>query len=78
MFLFQPTPFVVDVIRQPEAAPDISVSVVIGTLIMPFVALAVLIVAGLCVAAGVLLYKRWREASLDDAPETHATIRLNI
>ena len=76
MFLLQPTPFVVDVIKQPPPTPDISVSVVISVLLMPFVALGVLVLAGLCVAGTVVLYKRWREGT--PATPSDERIRLKI
>lgn len=75
--MLQPTPFVVEVIKQAPPTPDISVSVVIGVLVMPLVAIAAAAIGGLCVGGAILLYKRWREGSGGDAPQSDR-VRLGI
>lgn len=75
--MFQPTPFVVEVLKQPEPTPDISVSVVINVLLMPLVAIAATALGGLCVAGAVLLYKRWREGA-PETPKSDERIQLKI
>ena len=75
--MFQPAPFIIEVLKQPEPAPDISVSVVVNTLIMPFVAVALMAVGGLCVAGVVLLYKRLRERA-PETPKHDERIQLKI
>jgi hypothetical protein len=63
MGLMQAAPFVVEVIKQPPATPDISVSVAISVLLMPLVVMAAAALGGLCVGGVILLYKRWRDGS---------------
>lgn len=62
--MVQPTPFIVEVIRQPPATPDISVWTVINVLVLPFVVIGVAALGGLIVGGGVLLYKRWQDATV--------------
>ena len=75
--MFQPAPFVVEVVKQPPPTPDISVSVVIGVLLMPLIAMAAAGIGGLCVGGIIVLYKRWREGSHADGSEGEST-RLRI
>ena len=62
--MIQPAPFIVDVIQQPAATPDISVMTVIGVLVAPFVVIGIAVAGGLVVAGSVLLYKRWQDATV--------------
>jgi hypothetical protein len=59
----QQAPVVVDLAKQPEAAPDISIYTVLGMFAMAGVLLAVMAVGTVLVAGGMLLYKRWRDRS---------------
>ena len=61
--MVQPTPFIVDVIQQQPATPDISVWTVINVLVLPFVVIGVAAAGGLLVGGSVLLYKRWQDAT---------------
>ena len=64
MLLFlQQNPIVVEVIKQPEAAPDISIQYVLGMFMMAGVVIAAAGVGGLIVGGLFVLYRRYREAS---------------
>ena len=77
LFLLQQNPLVVDVIKQPEAAPDISVQVVLGMFMMAGVALAVAAVGGLLVGGTILIYRRDRDAAATTTTETgHTRLRI--
>ncbi len=76
-FQSQPAPIIVDVVKQPAATPDASVNSVLTIFAL---AGAVVLVAALCsllVAGGIVLFKRWREASAPDSANTTHT-RLEI
>jgi hypothetical protein len=68
--MLQPTPFIVEVIQQPPATPDISVMTVVSVLVLPFVVIGVAAAGGVIVGGSVLLYKRWRDsiASRSESP----------
>jgi hypothetical protein len=77
-FLAQQAPVVVDLARQqPEPAPDISIYTVLGMFAMAGVLLAIAAIGSVVVAGGMLLYRRWKDASDPDAGE-HSHTRLRI
>jgi hypothetical protein len=73
----QQNPVVVEVIRQPEPTRDISIDVVLGMFAMAGVLLAVAAIGSAIVAGGILLYKRWRDASAPQhGQHSHTTLRI--
>jgi hypothetical protein len=70
-------PIVVDLTRQPEPSRDISIDVILSMFAMAGIFLLVALVGCVLVAGGMLLYKRWRDASAPPT-ETHSHIRLRI
>jgi hypothetical protein len=73
----QQAPVVVDLTRQPEVAPDISIYTVLGMFAMAGVLLAVAAVGSIIVAGGMLIYRRWRDSSDPDAGQhTHTRLRI--
>ena len=70
-------PIVVDLAEKPEPAKDISINVVLGM----FATAGWFLLAGAIgcaiVAASVLMYKRWRDASAPmQAPHTHTRLQI--
>ena len=70
-------PIVVDLAEKPEPARDISINVVLGM----FATAGWFLLAGAIgcaiVAACVLMYKRWRDASAPmQAPHTHTRLQI--
>ncbi len=79
MLLFlQQNPIVVDLARQPEASPDISINVVIGAFATAGAFLAVAAIGSGLVAGGIFFYKRWRDASAPGAQSPHTHTSLGI
>jgi hypothetical protein len=76
VFALQPSPIVVDVVRQPEPTRDISIDVVLGMFAMAGVLLAAAAIGCVIVAASILLYKRWRDASTPHTQHSHTTLRI--
>jgi hypothetical protein len=77
-FLLQQNPIVVELAPQPEPAPDITFEVILGMFAAAgWLLLAAAIGSGL-VAAGVILYKRWRDASAPMGEAPHSHTRLHI
>jgi hypothetical protein len=78
LLFFQQNPIVVDVTSQPEAARDISLDVIVGMFAMAGVFLLVAALGSGLVAGGMLLYKRWRDASAPptQSPHTHTSLRI--
>ena len=74
LFLLQ-NPIVVDVSKQPEAAHDISIDVVLGMFAMAGVLLAVMAAGSAIVALVVLLYRRRRDANGGPEP-SHTQLRI--
>ena len=80
MLLFlQQNPIVVDVASQPEAAHDISLDVIVGMFAMAGVFLLVAALGSGLVAGGMILYKRWRDASAPptQSPHTHTSLGIH-
>jgi hypothetical protein len=76
MIALQQNPVVVEVVRQPEPTRDISIDVVLGMFAMAGVLLAVAAIGSAIVAASILLYKRWRDASSPHRQHSHTTLRI--
>jgi hypothetical protein len=64
-FLLQQSPIVVEVIQQPEAAPDISLQYALGMFMMAGAVIAFAAAGGLIVGALFVLYRRYRESHTD-------------
>jgi hypothetical protein len=71
----QQQPFIIDVSRQPEATPDISLSVVLAAFAMAGVALLVAAVGGLVVGAVFVAIRRFRDTA---SPPANEHLRLRI
>jgi hypothetical protein len=79
MLLFlQQNPIVVDLAKQPEASPDISINVVIGAFATAGAFLALAAIGSGLVAGGIFFYKRWRDASAPAAQSQHTHTSLRI
>ena len=61
--LLQQNPLVVEVIQQPDAAPDISVRYILNMFLLAGVALAAAAVGGLIVGALFVLYRKYSDRS---------------
>ena len=74
----QQNPIVVDLASKPEAAPDISLDVIVGMFAMAGVFLLVAALGSGLVAGGMILYKRWRDAAAPptQSPHTHTSLRI--
>ena len=77
LIFLQQNPIVVEVVKQPEPAPDITIQVVIGMFAMAGVYLAIAALGGLLVGGIVILYRRHRDATTTANPESDH-IRLRI
>jgi hypothetical protein len=75
LLLLQQNPLVVEVIKQPEAAPDISVTYILNMFLLAGVALAVAAVGGLIVGALFVLYRKYHDRT---APGQANDLRLRI
>jgi hypothetical protein len=70
-------PIVVDLADKPEPARDISINVVLGMFATAGWFLLAGAVGCAIVAASVLMYKRWRDASAPmQAPHTHTRLQI--
>lgn len=78
LFLFAQNPIVVELSEPAEPARDISIDVVLGI----FATTGWFLLAGAIgcavVATGVILYKRWRDASAPAAAPSHSHTSLGI
>ena len=77
MLLLQQQPIVVDVIKQPPPARDISIDVVVGMFQMAGVVLLAAAVGGLIVGLIFIAIRRMRDASAPPESETD-NLRLRI
>ncbi len=75
MFI-QQEPIIVEVLRQPEAAHDISLDVVLGMFSMAGVALLFAGLGGLLVGAIFVGIRRFRESSAPPTDANHLRLRL--
>ena len=71
-------PIVVDLAKQPQPSQDISIDVILGMFAMAGIFLLIAAVGSVIVAGGMILYKRWRDASAPPAEAQHSHIRLQI
>lgn len=78
MQALQQNPIVVEVLRQPAPAPDISLETAVSWFALAGIFLLVAAVGSLAVGVGMLLYKRWQESALaeGEVPESHTRLRL--
>jgi len=78
MFFLLQQPVIVDLAQQPAPTQDISIQVILGMFAMAGALLLVAAIGSALVAAGMLLYKRWRDASApaSQPPHTHTTLRI--
>jgi hypothetical protein len=75
MFI-QQEPIVVEVIKQPAAAPDISVEVVLGMFELAGVALIVAALGGIVAGAIFIGIRRLRDASTPPTDTEHVRLRI--
>jgi hypothetical protein len=78
ILFLQQNPIVVDLAKQPAPSRDISLDVIVGMFAMAGVVLLVAAVGSGLVAGGMLLYKRWRDASAPptQSPHSHTSLRI--
>jgi hypothetical protein len=78
MFAFLQQPVIVELTDQPEPSRDITIDVVLGMFAMAGVFLLVAAIGSALVAGGMILYKRWRDASAPPAgsPHSHTSLRI--
>ena len=76
MFLFQQEPIVVDVIKQPPPAKDISIDVILGMFQMAGVVLLAAAVGGLIVGLIFIAIRRFRDASTPSSDSEHVRLRI--
>ena len=77
MVLLQQAPFVVEVLKQPEPARDISVDVVLGMFAMAGVVLLAAAIGGLIAGAIFVGIRRLRDASAPPTTDTgHVRLRI--
>jgi hypothetical protein len=76
VFLFQQEPIVVDVIKQPPPAKDISIDVILGMFQMAGVVLLAAAVGGLIVGLIFIAIRRFRDASAPSSDSDHVKLRI--
>ena len=76
MFLLQQQPIVVDVIKQPPPAKDISIDVVLGMFQMAGVVLLAAAVGGLIAGLIFIGIRRVRDASAPVSDSEHVKLRI--
>jgi len=76
VFLFQQEPIVVDVIKQPPPAKDISIDVILGMFQMAGVVLLAAAVGGLIVGLIFIAIRRLRDASAPASESDHVRLRI--
>ena len=77
VFLAQ-KPIVVDLSTKSEQSHDISIEVVLSMFAVAGIFLLVALIGCVIVAGGMILYKRWRDASAPPGDTEHTHIRLQI
>ena len=75
MFI-QQEPIIVDVLKQPEAARDISIDVVLGMFAMAGVVLLIAAIGGLIAGAIFIAIRRFRDSSAPPADSGHVKLRI--
>jgi len=76
VFLFQQEPIVVDVIKQPSPAKDISIDVIVGMFQMAGVVLLAAAVGGLIAGLIFIAIRRFRDASAPPSDSDHVKLRI--
>jgi hypothetical protein len=76
VFLFQQEPIVVDVIKQPPPAKDISIDVILGMFQMAGVVLLAAAVGGLIAGLIFIAIRRFRDASAPASDSEHVRLRI--
>ena len=76
--LAQQKPIVVDLSTKSEQSRDISIEVVLSMFAVAGIFLLVALIGCLIVAGGMILYKRWRDASAPPGETQHTHSRLRI
>ena len=76
MFLLQQEPIVVEVLRQPQPARDISVDVVLGMFALAGAFLLVAALGGLVAGAIFIGLRRSRDASAPPTDTDHVRLRI--
>lgn len=70
-------PVVVELAKQPEPTVDVGIYRILGMFAMAGVLLAVAAAGSALVAGGMLIYRRWKDASDPDAGQhTHTKLRI--
>jgi hypothetical protein len=73
----QQAPVVVEIAKQPDPTPDVGIYRILGMFAMAGVLLAAAAIGSALVAGGMLLYRRWKDASDPDAGQhTHTKLRI--
>ena len=73
---FQQDPIVVDVIKQPTPARDISVDVILGMFQMAGVLLLAAAIGGVLVGLAFIGFRRFRDASAPPTGSDHVRLRI--
>jgi hypothetical protein len=76
VFLLQQEPIVVDVIKQPSPARDISIDVILGMFQMAGVVLLAAAVGGVIVGLIFIGIRRMRDASAPASDSEHVKLRI--
>ena len=73
----QQAPVVVEIAKQPDPTPDVGIYRILGMFAMAGVLLAAAAIGSALVAGGMLVYRRWKDASDPDAGQhTHTKLRI--
>jgi hypothetical protein len=73
----QQAPVVVEIAKQPDPTPDVGIYRILGMFAMAGVLLAAAAIGSAIVAGGMLLYRRWKDAS-DPQAGQHSHTKLRI
>jgi hypothetical protein len=77
LLLQEKAPVVVDLAKQPEPTPDVGIYRILGMFAMAGVLLAAAAIGSVVVAGGMVLYRRWKDASDPGAGQhTHTKLRI--
>ena len=78
LVLLAQEPIVVDLSTKSEQSRDISIEVVLAMFAVAGIFLLIALIGSAIVAAAMIVYKRWRDASAPPAETQHTHIRLRI
>ena len=73
----QQAPVVVEIAKQPDPTPDVGIYRILGMFAMAGVLLAAAAIGSAIVAGGMLVYRRWKDAS-DPQAGQHSHTKLRI